>query len=119
MFSTLGSSEYIIHHPSQIDIYAATSEQLEMLMLNRSSEWKGHVQTALSILITSIINMMALGYDMNNASFRMNIGIGLLSLAVGLIAIKFYLLEKHKSEERLAKILSQPVQKLKVHEEEL
>ena len=119
MFSTLGSSEYIIHHPSQIDIYAATNEQLEMLMLNRSSEWKGHIQTALSILITSIINMMALGYDMSNASFRMNLGIGMLSFVAGLIAIKFYVLEKRRSEERLAKILSQPVQRLEAHEEEL
>ena len=63
-----------------IELYAVTSEQLEILMQNPAAEWKGHIQTALSILITSIINMMAMGFDMSNASFRMNIGVGILSL---------------------------------------
>ena len=119
MFSTLGSSEYVIHHPNQVELYAVTSEQLEILMQNPAAEWKGHIQTALSILITSIINMMAIGFDMSNASFRMNIGIGVLSLLGFAIALKFYFSEKHNSNNRLHKILNQPVQRLKADEQAL
>ncbi len=29
--STLGNSEYLIHHPNQVELYAVTREQLEIL----------------------------------------------------------------------------------------
>ena len=102
-----------------IKIYDVTSEQLELLMQNPAAEWKGHIQTALSILITSIINMMAIGFDMSNASFRMNIGVGVLSLVGFTIALKFYFSEKRNSNNRLLKILSQPIQRLKADEQAL
>ena len=102
-----------------IETYDVTSEQLEILMQNPAAEWKGHIQTALSILITSIINMMAIGFDMGNASFRMNIGVGVLSLVGFSIALKFYFSEKCNSNNRLQKILKQPVQRLKPDEQVL
>ena len=119
MISTLGNAEIVIHHPSRVDTYAVTSEQLELLAQNSSSEWKGHIQTALSVLTTSIINIMALGYDLSSASFRMNVGIGFLSLTATVISVKFYLSEKRKQDEKLRKILSQPVQELRADIEEL
>ena len=102
-----------------IETYDVTIEQLEILMQNPAAEWKGHIQTALSILITSIINMMAIGFDMGNASFRMNIGVGVLSLVGFSIALKFYFSEKCNSNNRLQKILKQPVQRLKPDEQVL
>ena len=102
-----------------IELYDVTTEQLEILMQNPAAEWKGHIQTALFILITSIINMMAIGFDMSNASFRMNIGVSVLSLVGFTIALKFYFSEKHNSNNRLQKILTQPVQKFQPDEQAL
>ena len=119
MISVLGNSELIIHHSSYINIYAVTSEQLELLKQNTSSEWKGYIQTAISVLTTTIINIMAIGFDVNNASFRMNIGLGFFSLLAAAISTKFYIAAKQKQEDKVKKILSQPVQKLKTEEGEL
>lgn len=119
MINTLGNAELIIHHTNHIDIYAITSEQLELLRHNASSEWRGHIQTALSILTTSIINMMALGFDLNSASFRMNIGLAVLSLSAGALFTKFYLSEKRKQEDKLRKILNQPIQTMHPEAEKL
>ena len=102
-----------------IETYDVTSEQLEILMQNPAAEWKGHIQTALSILITSIINIMAIGFDMSNASLRINVGVGVLSLVGFSIALKFYFSAKRNSNNRLHKILSQPIQRLKADEQAL
>ena len=117
--ATLGNSEYLIHHPNQVEVYAVTREQLELLSKGAESDWKGRWQNAFSILITCLINIIALGWDTESASFRLNLGIGAIALALGFICLVFYLWDKWKQRSRLNEILKQPIQSSKITEESL
>lgn len=102
-----------------IDVYAVTKEQLELLAQGGDSEWKGRWQSAFSIVITCLINMIALGWDKESASFRLNFAIGIIGAAVGALCLGFFLWDKWKQHSRLRAILAQPVQRAKDSEEML
>ena len=119
IFSSLGDSKYVIHHPSQVEVYAVTREQLELLSKGGESDWKGRWQNAFSILITCLINIIALGWDMDSVSFRLNFAIGIIALVLGTICLLFYLWDKWKQRSRLKEILKQPIQSSKITEEPL
>mgnify|MGYP003571398912 CR=1 FL=1 len=119
IFSTLGNSDYLIHHPSQVELYAVTREQLELLSKGSESDWKGRWQNAFSIFITCLINIIALGWNTESASFRLNFAIGIIALGIGVICLIFYICDKLKQRSRLNEILKQPIQQSKNIEEAL
>ena len=116
---TLGNTDYIIHHPSKVDVYAVTREQLELISQTQENEWKGYFQNALSVMLTSVINVLALGWKPDAATFSLNFGLGVLALVVAAISILMMYREGHKRDARLTEILKQPVQSLRVEEEAL
>ena len=119
IFSTFGNSGYIIHHPDEVEVYAVTREQLELISREAESDWKSRWQNAYSILITCLINVIALGWSTDSPSFRMNIGIGLVALIFGTVSLIFYILDRRRQKSRLTEILSQPVQTTSIKEEPL
>lgn len=114
IFCTLGNSDYLIHHPSQVELYAVTREQLALLSKGSESDWKGRWQNAFSIFIICLINIIALGWNTESASFRLNFAIG-----IGVICLIFYICDKLKQRSRLNEILKQPIQQSKNIEEAL
>ena len=119
MFSSLGESEYAIHHPSKIDVYTVTKEQLEIISKGGESDWKGRWQSAFSIVITCLINIIALGWNKDSVSFRLNLAIGSVGGVIGLFCLSFFLWDKWKQRSRIQEILSQPLQQAKDTEETL
>ena len=117
--STLGSADYIIHHPNSVDIYSVTREQLELLLASSASEWKSYFQNALSVILTCLINILALGFDATSTSFRLNIGLGILSGIICTLCFFMKCRDENKQTTRLNEILAQPVQELNAHEEHI
>ena len=117
--NTLGNSDYIIHHPNKVDLYAVTREQLELLSLGATSEWKGYFQNALSIFMTCIINILALGFDVGSKSFSLNVGLGIFAILICIFSFCMKSKDENKHSTRLNEILSQPVQKINVAEDEV
>ena len=109
----------IIYHTGKIDMHAVTREQLELLLTSSAPEWKGYFQNGLSVILTCIINILALGVDTNSASFSLNIGLGLLACIICALSFCMKCREDNKQATRLSEILNQPVQELKVYEEQL
>lgn len=108
--TVLGGSDYNIHHPNKVELYEITREQLELLARSGESDWKSKWQSALSILMTCLINIMALGWDTGSASFRLNLGIGLIALIVGIIFLVLYCRDRRKQNTMINEILQMPVQ---------
>lgn len=111
IFTTLGNSEYIIHHPSEVELFAVTREQLELIALEAESKWKARWQNAFSIMVTCLINTIAIGWDINSASFRMNVGIGTVALIFGVVSLVKYQRDMKHHRRRVDDILNQPVQR--------
>ena len=107
------------YHPSKVDVYAVTREQLELVSQGHASDWTGYFQNALSVMLTCAINILALGWHPETASFSLNAGLGMLSLSAGAVSLYMAYREGHKRERRLAEILMQPVQGMKATEEQL
>ena len=117
--TTLGNSEYIIHHTNQVEVYGVTREQLELISRGAESDWKSRWQNSFSILLTCLINIIALGWDMRSSSFRLNIGIGVISLLLGVMSLIFYVLDEKRQRSRLKDILKQPIQNVSLRGEKL
>lgn len=119
IFTSLGNSEYLIHHPSQVELFSVTREQLELLANGTSSNWEGKYYTAFSVFMTCLINILALGWNLDNASFRLNLGISIISFALGIFFYIKFKADKKRQNQRLNDILNQPLQKLDFDEEPL
>lgn len=119
IITALGNSEYVIHHPSEVEVYAVTPEQLELLYRGAESDWKPRWQNSFSILLTCLINIIASGWNMESASFRLNLGIGLITLLLGGISLYFYVKDMRRHKSRLEEILKQPVQTVSTRGERL
>ena len=117
--TTLENSEYIIHHPNQVEVYGVTREQLELISRGAESDWKSRWQNSVSILLTCLINIIALGWDMRSSSFRLNIGIGVISLLLGVMSLIFYVFDEKRQRSRLKDILKQPIQNVSLRWEKL
>ena len=108
--TVLGGSDYNIHHPNKVDVYGITREQLYLLARSGESDWKGKWQSAFSILMTCLINIMALGWDTGSASFRLNLGIGLIALVIGIVFFVLHYRDRRKQNTMINEILQMPVQ---------